>query len=69
MVFNFSIIIFKYLIIYFQEHKNNSPYLPIKSGGVFGLKQSSVHKRGATKLNSLLLTKKSRIEQTSTRNV
>ncbi|XP_076183269.1 TRAF interacting protein no poles [Ptiloglossa arizonensis] len=51
-----------------KEHKNNSPYLPIKSGGVFGLKQSSVHKRGATKLNSLLLTKKSRIEQTSTRN-
>ncbi|KOC69145.1 hypothetical protein WH47_07596 [Habropoda laboriosa] len=46
------------------KHKTDSPYLPIKSTGVFVLKHAN-EKHSTMKLHSSILTKKPRIEQTS----
>ncbi|CAK9800031.1 E3 ubiquitin-protein ligase TRAIP [Anthophora quadrimaculata] len=51
------------------KYQTDSPYLPIKSRGVFVLKQHSNDKHGTMKLQSSILTEKPRIEQTSLRNV
>ena len=48
----------------YTKSETNSPYLPLKSGGVFVLKHS-VQKRSTTNLHPSILTKKARIEPTS----
>ncbi|CAK9828097.1 E3 ubiquitin-protein ligase TRAIP [Anthophora retusa] len=50
------------------KYQTDSPYLPIKSRGVFVVKQHSSEKHSTMKLQSSILTKKPRIEQTSLRN-
>ncbi|CAK9796477.1 E3 ubiquitin-protein ligase TRAIP [Anthophora plagiata] len=50
------------------KYQTDSPYLPIKSRGVFVLKQHSTEKQGTMKLQSSILTKKPRIEETSFAN-
>ncbi|XP_026298045.1 E3 ubiquitin-protein ligase TRAIP, partial [Apis mellifera] len=47
----------------------DSPYLPVKSRGVFTLKQHTAFQKNSTiKLNSSILTKKPRIQETYTKN-
>lgn len=47
----------------------DSPYLPVKSGGILALQQQPIEKSNSAKLGSSILAKKSRIPQKSTRNV
>lgn len=56
-------------IISFQKIEIDSPYLPVKSRGVFTLKQHTFQKNNIIKLNSSILTKKPRIQETYTKNV
>ncbi|KZC08551.1 PREDICTED: E3 ubiquitin-protein ligase TRAIP [Dufourea novaeangliae] len=46
-----------------NQNKNNSPYLPVKSGGVFVLKQLPSNKRSNMDSTSSILVKKPRIGQ------
>nr|XP_031842126.1 E3 ubiquitin-protein ligase TRAIP-like isoform X2 [Nomia melanderi] len=48
-----------------NHNENDSPYLPVKSGGVFVLKQLTTKKRSTMKSNPSILIKKPRIEQTN----
>lgn len=52
----------------FQKSENDSPYLPIKSGGVFVSKQPSSQKRTMIS-HSSILTKKARTDQARPKNV
>lgn len=57
------------LIVSLQNEQSDSPYLPVKSGGVFVLKSQSCQKRSTMIISGSILTKRPRIEQASPRNV
>ncbi|XP_076297395.1 TRAF interacting protein no poles isoform X2 [Lasioglossum baleicum] len=54
-----------------MEKTNDSPYLPVRSAGLFGLKQVPVRKRGiiTTNSKSSIFTKRPRTEQTSVHSI
>ncbi|XP_076655304.1 TRAF interacting protein no poles [Halictus rubicundus] len=49
--------------------KNDSPYLPVRSGGLFVLKEVPIKKRGIMKTSSSVLTKRPRTEKTSVHSI
>ncbi|XP_033326779.2 TRAF interacting protein no poles isoform X2 [Megalopta genalis] len=51
------------------KKENDSPYLPIKSGGLYTLKQVPDKKRGTKRTHSSIFTIKPRAEQTSVRPI
>lgn len=51
-----------------SNEQSDSPYLPVKSGGVFVLKSQSCQKRSTMIISGSILTKRPRIEQASPRN-
>lgn len=50
-------------------NRNDSPYLPVRSGGLLVLREGSIKKRGIMQNNSSILTKRPRAEQTSVNSI